>query len=285
MKWILGKKIGMTQVFRDDGNVVPVTRVVAGPCLVTAVRTLDNATRFAVQLGFGSQKTFRLSQAELGHLRGLSISGQTGETVRSLKEHVETTQTSLKRGDLINTTLFAIGERVEVTGQSKGKGFQGVVKRHGFAGGPASHGHKDNLRMPGSIGATGPQRVFKGVRMGGHMGDEQVTVKNLEIVKILPDENELWIKGALPGATGGLLKIVCPQGEMKVAEKMVEESEVVVNENPVEPTPVVEEVSEPMEEIAEVAETPAPAEEVAEVVEEAPAPTEETKEETKTEEN
>ncbi len=209
MKFIIGKKIGMTQVFRADGSVVPVTRVQAGPCVITQVK--DGA----VQVGFGTQKTFRLNKAMKGHLKGIS-SGNSGETtVRFLKDFRGEVQ-HLKKGDQFTVTIFTPGEKIQVTGTSKGRGFQGVVKRHGFAGGPATHGHKDNLRMPGSIGAGGVQRVFKNMRMGGHMGDEQVTVKNLEIVEIHPETNELLIKGAIPGARNGLVYISTQEGSIVI---------------------------------------------------------------------
>ncbi len=209
MKFIIGKKIGMTQVFRADGSVVPVTRVQAGPCVVTQVK--DGA----VQVGFGTQKTFRLNKALKGHLKGISVGESSETTVRFLKDFRGETE-NLKKGDQFTVAIFAPGEKIQVTGTSKGRGFQGVVKRHGFAGGPATHGHKDNLRMPGSIGAGGVQRVFKNMRMGGHMGDDQVTVKNLEIVEIHPETNELLIKGAIPGARNGLVYISTNEGSITI---------------------------------------------------------------------
>lgn len=207
MKFIIGKKIGMTQVFRADGSVVPVTRVQAGPCVVTQVKT------DSVQVGFGSQKMFRLNKAEKGHLKGISM-GNAETTVRFLKDFKG--GENLKKGDQFTVSIFAPGEKIQVTGTSKGRGFQGVVKRHGFAGGPATHGHKDNLRMPGSIGAGGVQRVFKNMRMGGHMGDGQVTVKNLEVVEIHPETHELLIKGAIPGARNGLVYLATNEGSISI---------------------------------------------------------------------
>lgn len=210
MKCILGKKIGMTQVFRDDGTVVPVTKVEAGPCVVTQVKeAAANGGVSAIQIGFGTQKKFRQTRALQGHLAGLP-------TVRYMRDMRAEDGHGLQRGDTFSVKMFSPGEKVQVVGRSKGKGFQGVVKRHGFAGGPASHGHKDNLRMPGSIGAGGVQRVFKDMRMGGHMGSEQVTVKNLEIVEVHPETNELLIKGAVPGAHGSLLVITGAEGVMTV---------------------------------------------------------------------
>lgn len=212
MKFILGKKIGMTQVFLDNGTVVPVTRVQAGPCVVTQVKTKEKDGTAAVQIGFDKQKMFRISKSVRGHLNGIAF--EPGVTVRYLREIP--TSDSLQRGDRFTVATFAPGEKVQVMGTAKGRGFQGVVKRHGFAGGPASHGHKDNLRMPGSIGAGGVQRVFKDMRMGGHMGDNQVTVKNLEVMSVKTEENELWIKGAVPGARNGLVVISTHEGTIQV---------------------------------------------------------------------
>lgn len=223
----------MTQVFRDDGTVVPVTRVQAGPCVVTQVKTgMDNGVR-AVQIGFGERALFRLSKAQQGHLKGLS-------TVRYMRDVRLSDGDGLERGDTFTVKIFTPGEKVQVVGTSKGKGFQGVVKRHGFAGGPASHGHKDNLRMPGSIGAGGVQRVFKDMRMGGHMGDQQVTVKNLEIVSIFPETNELFIKGAVPGARGGLLVISTDEGKIEVENAQTTQTtqattDVDIDESQIEP--------------------------------------------------
>lgn len=200
----------MTQVFKDDGTVVPVTRVQAGPCVVTYVKTKDHDGVDALQIGFGEQKAFRIAKPIQGHLNGLAM-------VRHMKEvRTEDAAHGLQRGDQFTVSIFQPGDVVQVTGKSKGKGFQGVVKRHGFRGAKASHGTKDQERMPGSIGSTGPQRVFKGTRMGGHMGDAQVTVKNLEIIEIKPETNELWIKGAVPGARGGLLVISTPDGAIEI---------------------------------------------------------------------
>lgn len=198
----------MTQVFREDGSVVPVTKIQAGPCVVTQVKK-DNA-----QLGFGIQKVFRLSKPAKGHLKGITVDNNANLTVSHLHEFKNTSE--LKRGDVFAVDIFEKGEKVQVTGTSKGKGFQGVVKRHGFAGGPATHGHKDNLRMPGSIGAGGVQRVFKGMRMGGHMGDEQVTVKNLEILDIDTANNEIMVKGAVPGARNSIVYMYTAKGTIEI---------------------------------------------------------------------
>ncbi len=221
----------MTQVFREDGTVVPVTRVQAGPCFVTQVKS-DAKGISAIQIGFGAQKTFRLSKAEQGHLK--DINHEAGVTVRYLKEAAS--NQSLIRGDKFTVATFAPGEKVKVIGTSKGRGFQGVVKRHGFRGAPASHGHKHDLRAPGSIGAGGVQRVFKGMRMAGHMGNAQITVKNLEIVEIHPETNEMLIKGALPGAFGSLVFISTDNGDITVEQAPVAGEEAKVEEVKVEET-------------------------------------------------
>lgn len=223
MKFILGQKIAMTQVFMADGKVVPVTRVKAGPCQITQIKNTDKNNQSAVQIGFGDVKEFRLSKPRSGHLTDLN-------TVRNLHDFALDKTDGLNRGDIINVETFKTGDIVEVMGVSKGKGFAGVVKRHHFRGGPASHGHKDNLRMPGSIGAGGVQRVFKGMRMGGRMGGDQVTVKNLEIIEVHPETNELYIKGAVPGARNGIL-VIKGEGELKIAKAVVS------------PEPIVEAVS------------------------------------------
>lgn len=215
MKFILGKKIGMTQVFLANGVVVPVTKVQAGPCQIVEVRENKKAGTKAVQIGFDETKESRLSKPELGHLKDL-------DKVRNLRDFKVSAQggsasggDNLKRGDTITVETFTVGDKINVVGESKGKGFAGVVKRHHFRGGPASHGHKDNLRMPGSIGAGGVQRVFKGMRMGGHMGTDRVTIKNLEIVQVHPETNILYIKGAVPGGRNGLL-LISGEGELKL---------------------------------------------------------------------
>jgi large subunit ribosomal protein L3 len=217
MKFILGKKTEMTQVFLPNGTVVPVTKVIAGPCQIVQVKTLEKDGKKAVQIGFGEKKLKRLNKAEAGHLKDLQPSQFLNDFVLGEKDSAE-------RGDLITVGIFSAGDKATVIGVSKGKGFAGVVKRHHFRGGPASHGHKDNLRAPGSIGAGGVQRVFKGMRMAGRMGGERVTVKNLEIVEVRPETNELYIKGAVPGGRNGLLQILV-DGDLKVV-KNVKQTEV-----------------------------------------------------------
>jgi len=196
MKFMLGKKIGMSQRFREDGTVVPVTLIAASPNVVTAVRSEARDGYTAVQVGSGEGK--HQNKPIAGHLKDLPA-------VSVMREFRGVT--GMERGATVAVTQFAPGDVVHVTGVSKGKGFQGVVKRHHFKGGPRTHGHKDNLRMPGSIGAGGVQHVIKGTRMGGHMGNEQVTVQNLEVIAVDAERNELAVKGAVPGARGTLLML------------------------------------------------------------------------------
>jgi len=223
MKFILGTKLNMSQVFKEDGTVVPVTKIQTGPCVITQVKTEKKDSVQSVQVGLGIQKKYRITKALLGHLQGI---GDETTTVRYLKDF-KTDQIDLKKGDTFSVKNFTVGEKVQVVGTSKGKGFQGVVKRHGFHGGKKTHGGKDQERMPGSIGAGGVQRVFKGMRMGGHMGLERITVKNLEVIEVHAEINEMWIKGAVPGARNGLLLISTNEGNLEI-EKMPEIAEVVV---------------------------------------------------------
>ena len=215
MKFILGKKIEMTQVFKPDGTVVPVTRIEAGPCVVTQVKTKDKDNEEAIQIGFGYVKKFRLSKPILGHLKDIKVGDDETTTVKFLRDK-KSDGNVLNRGDVFTVKIFNPGEKVSVIGTSKGRGFQGVVKRHGFHGQGQTHGVKDQTRMPGSIGAGGVQRVFKGMRMGGHMGDAQITVHNLEVVEVHPENNEILLKGAVPGARGGLLMISTKEGKIEV---------------------------------------------------------------------
>jgi len=200
MKFILGTKEEMTQIFTEDGKVVPVTVVNAGPVKVTQVKTTDGNDGYsAVQVGFGSKKEKNINKAERGHM------GKDDNFSDMVEFRVGATD--LNKGDEITADIFEEGDEVEVSGISKGKGFQGVVKRHGFHGGPRSHGQKHSEREPGSIGATGPQRVFKGTRMGGRMGSDRVTVKGLKVVGVDKENNKLLISGAVPGKRGTLLEI------------------------------------------------------------------------------
>lgn len=215
MKFILGKKIEMTQKFEADGTVVPVTAVQAGPCVVTQVKKLETDAYGAVQVGFDAKKN--LTKSLKGHLKGLP-------NFRFLREFrvPDTDIVSFERGMEITTDAFAKGDVVTVTGTSKGKGFQGVVKRHGFKGAPKTHGNKDQLRMPGSLGAGEPQHVFKGMRMGGRTGGDMVTVANLVVVDVDPTQRVLYIKGALPGHRNSLVAIY-GEGEMKLAAPKAQE--------------------------------------------------------------
>lgn len=202
----------MTQIFQDDGRVIPVTAILAEPNVITQIKSEEKDTYSAVQVGFGGNKNIKKPQ--VGHLKGIEQS----KVMREFRVNTEEV-TDLNRGDKITVKVFENGDIVKVTGVSKGKGFQGVVKRHGFHGSPASHGHKDQLRMPGSIGATDAARVFKGMKMGGQMGDNQVTIAGLSVVDIDLDKNILYIKGAVPGARNGLVLISAPgKMDLTIAE-------------------------------------------------------------------
>jgi large subunit ribosomal protein L3 len=197
MKFILAKKIEMSQIFRPNGTVVPVTLLQAGPCVITQVKTVDTDGYQSVQVGFMTAK--RLSKPMEGHLKDLP-------KLRDLREFRLEGDVSFKRGDAIEASTFAPGDIIDVTGTSKGKGFQGVVKRHHFSGGPKSHGHKDQERMPGSSGAGGLQHVIKGVRKPGRMGGDVVTVQNLEVIEIR-DGGVIAVKGAVPGPRNAVVEI------------------------------------------------------------------------------
>ena len=204
---IIGKKLGMTQIFRDDSKAEAVTAIEAGPCTVIQVRTVDKEGYNAAQLGFGEVK--RLNSPRQGHLKGL---GQ----FKYLREFRVDDTEAIKVGERVDVSLFEVGDLVDITGVSEGKGFAGVVKRHHFAGGPKTHGQSDRHRAPGSIGATTtPGRVFKGMRMAGHMGTSRVTVRHLEVFEAAPTRNLLLVKGAIPGARNGLLLIRKSKGAPK----------------------------------------------------------------------
>jgi len=200
---IIGRKIGMTQLFQESGETVAVTAIQAGPSVVTQVKNKDSDGYDAIQVGFieNKVKQSQLSSPKKGHLRGL-------ENVRYLREFRTDDISSVKRGDRVDVGFLKHGDLINVTGFSKGRGFAGVVKRHHFAGGPKTHGQTDRHRAPGSIGATTfPGRVLKGKRMAGHMGNRRVTAHNLEVIQADPERNLLLVKGAVPGANGGLLVI------------------------------------------------------------------------------
>ena len=200
---LIGKKIGMSQRFEDDGNVVPVTIIKAGPCTVVQKKTPEKDGYLAVQLGFVEDKGRKKpAKAQVGHFRKSGV-----PVVRKIQEVGLTDAAELKEGDQVLVDIFQVGETIHVSGTSKGKGFAGVVKRHHFAGGGAAHGSMFH-RAPGSIGASSyPSRVVKGMRMGGHMGDDRVTVRNLKVVETDKDQNLLVVKGAVPGARGAYLLI------------------------------------------------------------------------------
>jgi len=199
MKAILGTKIGMTQVFDSEGHVVPVTVIEAGPCTIVQKKTVETDSYAAIQVGYGDVKESRLNKPMQGHFKKHGV-----EPKRVLREFRGETELSV--GDKITVDIFSEGDLVDVTGISKGKGFQGVVKRHHFHGGPMSHGSMVH-RKPQSSGATDAARVFKGVRKPGHMGHERVTVKRLKVVRVLPEKNLLLVKGAVPGPNGGLVTV------------------------------------------------------------------------------
>lgn len=198
MKFILAKKLQMEQRFRPDGSVVPVTLLLAGPCTVTQVKTAERDGYSAVQIGIGARR--HQTKALAGHMKGIA-------SHHEIREFRVTDPSSLTRGAVITADTFAPGDKVHVVGVSKGRGFAGVVKRHGFHGHPTSHGHKDQTRMPGSIGSKRQGPVAKGKRMAGRMGVDQVTVKNLEVIEVVPEKNLLAVKGAVPGARGSLVLI------------------------------------------------------------------------------
>jgi large subunit ribosomal protein L3 len=200
MKFILGKKEKMTQYFDEQGHVHPATIIKVGPATITRVKNVEKDGYEALQVGFGEQKEKRIPRPVLGAIKKFG-------NFETLKEIRLETPGEFKEGDVLNVENFEVGDMVTVSGISKGKGFQGVVKRHNFAGGRRSHGQKHSEREPGSIGATGPQRVFKGTKMGGRMGTDRVSVKNLKVLAVDSAQNVILIKGAIPGRRGTLLEI------------------------------------------------------------------------------
>jgi len=203
MKFILGTKEQMTQFFNEDGVVVPATIISVPQAAVTQVKSVDTDGYDAVQIAAGERKEKNINKAQRGHF------GDKGN-FRFVKEFrlKEGDTSELQVGDTLDASVFEAGDIVAVSGISKGKGFQGGVKRHGFSGAPTSHGHRHDTRRVGSIGATGPQRVFKGTRMAGRMGSDRITVKNLEVVAVDAKNGQLLVKGALPGRRGTLLEVV-----------------------------------------------------------------------------
>jgi len=203
MKGLIGKKVGMTQIFDDSGEVVPVTLIEAGPCYVTQIRRPKRDGYNAVQLGFGEVKPRRLSGGQLGHIKRTNV-----PPLRHLREFRVKEVSDIQEGDKLTVEVFAVGDQVDVVGTSKGKGFAGAVKRYGFSGGPKTHGQSDRLRAPGSHGATTtPGRVFKGSRGPGHMGSVRVTSQNLRVELVDLERNLLGVHGSVPGPRGGLVMI------------------------------------------------------------------------------
>ena len=202
-KGLIGRKIGMTQIFDENGAAVPVTLLEAGPCFVSQVKTVATDGYNAVQLAFGEVKPKRVSKAHLGHLEKNKL-----PPMRVLREFRVKNVEEIQAGDVLNASVFEAGEHVDVIGISKGKGFAGAVKRHGFRGGPRTHGQSDRLRAPGSSSATTtPGRVFKGKRGPGRMGNESVTSSNIRVVLVDPERNLIAVSGSVPGPKGGTVVI------------------------------------------------------------------------------
>lgn len=204
MPGLLGKKLGMTSVFLPDGKAVPVTVIEAGPCPVYAVKSSEKDGYKALQLGFGEKKEKRTAKPQLAVFNKLGL-----KSPRLLREFKNFKDGEFNVGDSINVEIFQEGDKVKVSGLSKGKGFQGVMRRHGFGGvGGTTHGQSDRLRAPGSIGSSSdPSRVFKGTRMAGRTGYEKVTVSNLRVIKVIPEKNVILVKGAVPGSINSLVEI------------------------------------------------------------------------------
>jgi large subunit ribosomal protein L3 len=197
---LIGRKLGMTQIFDEQGLARPVTVIEAGPCVVTQIRNEETDGYTAVQLGFGIAK--KLNKPQAGHVRA------SGHQVKSLREFKADDYSGIEVGQVFKADTFATGDVIDVTGTSKGRGFQGGMKRHGFAGGPATHGQSDRARAPGSIGSSAtPGRVFKGMKMAGHMGNDRVTVQNLTVLRVDAERNLLLVEGSVPGPNNGTLLI------------------------------------------------------------------------------
>jgi large subunit ribosomal protein L3 len=201
-KGLIGKKIGMTQIFDENGAAIPVTLIEAGPCYVTQVRSVEKEGYSAVQLGFNETKSKRMASGELGHLKRNEL-----PPLKFLREF-RTKEIEYKEGDKLNATVFALGDHVDVIGTSKGKGFAGSVKRYHFHGGPKTHGQSDRTRAPGSRGSgTTPGRVYKGSRGAGHMGNDQVTAQNVRVVLVDGERNLIGVRGSIPGSRNGVVVI------------------------------------------------------------------------------
>jgi large subunit ribosomal protein L3 len=208
---LLGKKLGMTQIFNEKGEIIPVTVMEVGPCFVTQIKSPDKDGYSAIQLGFGESR--RLNKPQRGHLKQLP-------PLKYLREVRTSNIANYQVGQKLNVSLFKVGDLVDVSGISKGKGHAGVVKRHHFRGGPKTHGQSDRLRRPGASGATTtPGRVLKGLRMAGQLGNQKTTVLNLEVVSVDQERNLLAVKGAVPGATGGIVFVRKARKEKKVPKQ------------------------------------------------------------------
>jgi large subunit ribosomal protein L3 len=264
MKFILGKKLSMTQIWRND-LVVPVTRIQVEPCVITQIKTVQVDGYRAVQLATGQRKVKNIAKPQRGHFGAWGNFQYLREF--NLDQEKEQSEANWQAGQQVALSSFVPGDRVQVTSTSKGRGFQGGVKRHGFHGQGRTHGVKDQQRMPGSVGATGPAHIFKGTRMAGRMGGEQVTVKNLEVVEIDEQNGFLYLKGAVPGWSNGWVAVT-GLGQMVIAEK----NEIKDNDD----NKIIEPIDEPAEEMVTEAVVEVPAEEPAaeaipEVVAETPA--------------
>ena len=203
MPGLIGKKIGMTRIFDDEGVQIPVTIIEAGPCAVVQVKSEESEGYSAIQLGFGAQKAKRASKAEVGHAAKAGLEAAP----RLMREFASDNGEQYEVGQQLTVEVFEAGDRVKVTGRSKGRGFQGVVKRHGFAGRPASHGHSMS-RTPGSMGpGTDPSRVIKGKKLPGRMGGTRTTIRNLQVVRVDGERNLIFVKGGVPGARNGYVLI------------------------------------------------------------------------------
>ena len=205
MSGMLGKKLGMTSIFSDDGNLIPVTAIKAGPCKIIAIKTQEKDGYNAIQLGFGEKKEKNVSKPVLGQFKKNKL-----KPAVTLKEFTGYDINEVKVGDEIKVNIFNVGEKIKIRSKSKGKGFQGVMKRHGFGGvGGTTHGQSDRLRAPGSIGSSSyPSRVYKGQRMAGRTGYKTVTVPNRIVVKVIPEENLLLVKGSVPGSVNSILELI-----------------------------------------------------------------------------
>ncbi|MFH1413083.1 MAG: 50S ribosomal protein L3 [bacterium] len=257
MKFIIGEKLDMTQIWEKDRKLA-VTRIKVGPCKVIQAKTVDKDGYNAVQLGYGEKKAKNIKKPQLGHLKNLGNFKYLREFRLDRLANSKENKPELKKGDTIDVSTFAVGDMIQVSSLSKGKGFQGVVKRHGFHGQDKTHGNKDQLRMPGSIGATGPAHVFKGQKMPGQMGHGQVTIKNIKIVEIDQDNSIIYINGSVPGARNTMV-LVSGQGDLQLASEKKEEEK---KEEPVkevkeieqekkEEASIEEKIEEPKEEVKE----------------------------------